>query len=125
MKYPCSNQTTSRLAIIVALVIPLLTAGCMYYTRHTPDEVRQALTNAHLVGSTPEEAIIRLRQIRLAGGQELNVGQYTPDFSIIEASVENAKRTLLTRWSIDVVVTFDSTRRASHFDVRYSAVNPM
>jgi hypothetical protein len=125
MKYP-QIKRTAVMAITLALVVTLFGGGCTFYTRTTPEDVRQAIAKAGVLGNTPDEAINRLRQVRLGSGQELRVGPFTPDFNIVEATVDDARRTIMTRWSIDVVVTFDSTtRRASHIDVRYSAVNPM
>ena len=51
-----------------------------------------------------------LRAIRLAGGYELSVGRFLPDRNLVEATVADAKRTVMTRWSVDVVVAFDTTR---------------
>ena len=122
---PHRHRTIATLTRATLLVTTLLAAGCVYYTRTTPEQVRQAIAKAGVLGNPPEEAIKRLREVRLPSGQELKVGPFTPDFSIVEATVEDARRTIMTRWTVDVVVTFDSTRRATHIDVRYSAVNPM
>ena len=90
MKYPHHNRTIATITVAL-LVTTLLAAGCMYYTRTTPEEVRQAIAKARVLGNPPEEAIKRLREIRLPSGQELKVGPFTPDFSIVEATVDDAR----------------------------------
>jgi hypothetical protein len=126
MKRDLISRTTPVMIIALMVVTTLLGAGCTYYTRTTPEQVRKAIAKVGVLGNTPEEVIRRLQQVRLASGQELKIDPFNPEFNEVQASVHDARRTITTRWSVDVLVTFDSTtRRASHVDVRYSANNPM
>ena len=97
------------------------------YERHSPAEVRAAIEARHVIGATPDSVISVLRGLRLTGGDTLHVGSYSEDGDrrVVEASVADAKKTGRVRWNIDVVVSFDSTRKATKFDVDYSATNPM
>jgi hypothetical protein len=74
---------------------------------------------------SPEEAIVRLRGVRLTHGDSIDVGNFNPDRRVIESIVDPAGRTLFTRWVIDVTVKFDSSRKATAIDVDYSAINPL
>src|SRR5262249_40868317 len=75
-------------------------AGCLNYTRVTTEQVQRAIEEAHVIGATPEDAIARLRAIRLADGQRLGVSDHLKSRNIVEAGVKDARRTWLTRWSV-------------------------
>jgi len=109
---------------LIAGVVVVL-GGCVYYTRTTPDEVRQAILTAGIMGSAPDDVVARLQRIRLASGQRLLVDSFEPRRNIVGATVRDAKRTIPFHWSVNVVVGFDSTRHASNVDVYYSADNAL
>ena len=99
--------------------------ACIHYTRQTPDEVRDAITAAGVIGSTPDEAIAKLSALRLADGRQLRVGHYLPDRCVIEATAEDARRTTTTRWSVNVRVSFMNCDRATGVSTEYSANDPL
>jgi hypothetical protein len=99
--------------------------GCASYTRTSPEAFKEAIINAGVLGTQPDEAIRRLRDIHLANVQEIKVGGYLPDRHLIEVSVPDARRTWFSKWSVNAVVSFDSTHRAAALDVRFSADSPL
>ena len=122
---PLEILSVMRRALIASCVWG---AACVHdYERHSPEEVRAAIEGRHPIGSTPDSVIAALRSLRFVGGDTLQVGSYVEDVDrrIVEASLDDAKRTGRVRWTIDIVVSFDSTRKSVKFDVEYSAVNPM
>jgi len=124
MRYP--KRVPKMLVRTVCGAIVL--ASCQRsYTHHTDDEVRGALQHAGIIGAGPDPVEKTLRNIRLKGGEALEVGQFIEDgnLRLIEATVEDAKRTGVTLWMVNIVITFDSTKKASDVDVKFSAVNPM
>ena len=97
------------------------------YERHNPSEVRAAIEAQAIVGAAPSSVISALGGVRLAGGDTLVVGSYVEDGDrrVVEASLVGAKKTGRLLWSVDVVVYFDSNRKATKIDVEYSSTNPM
>ncbi|MGH7689013.1 MAG: hypothetical protein ACREN3_05355, partial [Gemmatimonadaceae bacterium] len=107
------------------LALGPVATGCISQTRHTVEEVREALAKAPIVGSSPQQVISLLGRVRLAHGDSIDVGSYYPKSHRIFASVSPARRSWFTRWAIDVTVTFDSVDKAKNVDVEYSAISPM
>ena len=90
----------ARIAVLrlgSAALFAFLLASCIhYYRRHTPDEVRQAIVDADIVGATPEEAIRKLRAISFKDGRRLTVGEYNPERYLVEATLTDAMRTWIS-----------------------------
>jgi|SRR6185437_10738829 hypothetical protein len=109
------------------LLIALCTIGaaCVYRTRHTTEEVQTAIRNAGIIGKEPEQVGDLLRNIRLRNNDSISVSSYEPEYFRIEAAVSPARRTWWTRWQIDVIVSFDSTKKATAVKVDYTAINPL
>jgi hypothetical protein len=120
-----ARQLCRRGSRIVSVAVVVVLGGCVFYTRTTPEEVRQAILAAGIIGSAPDDAVARLQRIRLTSGQTLLVDAFEPRRKIVAATVRDAKRTISFRWSVNVVVGFDSTRHASTVDVYYSADNAL
>lgn len=110
----------------VTLVASFLSVGCVGYTRHTPDEVRNAVLRAGVIGQYPTDVITKLRAIRLSRNDSLVVDdQLDEEKRLVTASVLNARRTWFSRWSVNVFVSFDTEGKATKLDVHYSVDNPM
>jgi hypothetical protein len=102
-----------------------LSTSCLFYTRHTPEEVSEAIMQAGVIGSSSADAIGKLRNLRFANGDSLLVGEYVPDRRVIEATFIDASRKLTARWSVNVLVKFDSLGVASDLEVYNSEIDPM
>jgi len=87
--------------------------------------VQTAIRNAGIIGKEPEQVGDLLRNIRLRNNDSISVSSYEPEYFRIEAAVSPARRTWWTRWQIDVIVSFDSTKKATAVKVDYTAINPL
>src|SRR5262245_16726859 len=110
---------------IVVAIAAAAACGSRNFERHTPDEVRSAIKEAGVIGSSPDSALARLRRIRLTNGDSLEVGEYVDDADrrVIEVGVSDAKRTGRTVWSINAFVLFGASHKADSLDVHFSADN--
>lgn len=106
---------------LVSLLILLATNGCLYYTRHTPNEVEAAIRNAGVVGKHPAEVERLLRAIELKNSARLEVMPYSPERRRVWAGIEDARRRLLVHWHIQANVLFDSTLIATDVKVEWIA----
>lgn len=121
-----STRTRTRVAArALCTVFVAFISSCASYTRATPASVRQAIVAAGVLGTTPDETVAKLHTVRLPSAGRLIVGSYLPDRKVVEASLPNARKPWFSTWSINVVVRFDSTSRASELDVHYSADSPL
>jgi hypothetical protein len=112
-------------ASIAGAAVLLSLSGCSQYTRTTPAVVKQAIVDAAVLGKTPDDAIQRLRSIRLPVVDSLVVGRYLADRRVVETTVVDARKTWFSKWSVNAIVSFDSTHHATGLDVYYSAHSPL
>lgn len=87
-------------------------------------EVREAVTRAVVVGSTPNDVISNLKGLRFSH-DSLSVDPFTPRHETVYASLPSAKHTWnLSEWHLHVTVTFDSTLHARNVAVNWSERRP-
>lgn len=87
-------------------------------------EVREAVTRAAVVGSTPNDVISNLKGLRFSH-DSLSVDPFTPRHQTVYATLPSAKHTWhLSEWHLHVTVTFDSTLHARNVAVNWSERRP-
>jgi hypothetical protein len=100
-------------------------SGCVVYTKATPEEMRETVLKAGVIGNEPAEVERRLRGIVLPDGRRLEVGSYDARRSLVPAVLPDARRRVYQTWNLYTHVKFDSTRKATSVESYYSAENPM
>jgi hypothetical protein len=105
--------------------IAVVMSGCVVYTKATPEEMRETVIQAGVIGNDPAEVERRLQGIVLSDGRRLEVGSFDPRRGVVPAVLPDARRRVYQTWNLYTYVRFDSTRKATSVESHYSAENPM
>lgn len=100
-------------------------SGCVVYTKATPEEMRETVLQAGVIGNEPAEVERRLQGIVLADGRRLEVGSFERRQAVVPAVLPDARRRVYQTWNLVTLVKFDSTRKATSVESYYSAEKPM
>lgn len=111
--------------LLLALGVAGFVSACIVYTKTTPEEMRETVLQAGVIGNGPAEVEKRLRTIVLSGGRQLEVGSFDPKRLVVAAVLPDARRRVYQKWNLFTYVKFDSTRKATAVESYYSAENPL
>jgi hypothetical protein len=110
--------------LLLGLLLSLaITVGCD--RAESPEQVRKAVLDAGVIGQPPVEVERRLHDLRFDDGRHLAVNSFDPSRLVVTASMRDSQGRPGEKWNVDVVVTFDSTRKAVAVEARDTAVNPL
>jgi hypothetical protein len=91
----------------------------------SPDEVREAILKAGIIGQPPAEVERRLLALQFEDGRRLALDSFDPRRHELGGALRDAQGRPRTDWNVHVNVTFDSAGKAVAVEAHSSAVNPL
>lgn len=113
------------IANVVGVLIGLyLIAEFTYFNRHSIREVESAITNANIIGQSPDSVIARLERVKLSWNDELDVSFYFHNDRSIQVSANSPGNKFDMGWRVTADIKFDEHDLARSFKALNSAISP-
>jgi hypothetical protein len=119
------SLTRSTYCIRVGWAFLVLSIACQGGPPERAEGVRSAILRANVIGKSPLEVARRMETLRFKDDWHLWVGPFQSDRLVLPAQLQDARGRGGEDWTVRVIVTFDSTRRAVGVEAHNSAVNPL